>query len=135
MNCKTVLWTRPVPLGKDTLLIAGNCKATRVCNLKLRGGSVSYQVSQQVLDRNLAKNLKKKLVIYILSKQYRSHFNLTRIFLTKISRIFEIFTKTSHLKPCMRLTVLVLLFLTAWRSQGQGTLHVDQVKSFDRGCS
>ena len=48
--------------------------------------------------------------VYILAKQCRSHFNLTNFFDRKnsqilISRKFEIFTKTSHLKlvgtPCI----------------------------------
>ena len=56
---------------------------------------VRYQLSQQVLDRNLAKNLlisrkaKKKnsaKFVYILAKQCRSPFNLTNF------RGFEIFT-------------------------------------------
>ena len=36
--------------------------------------------------------------VNILAKQCKSHFNLTNFLISPISRRFEIFTKTSHLK-------------------------------------
>ena len=71
-------------------------KIVAECTLKesaainqILGRRVRYRVSQQVLDRNLAKKFSKTGErVYVLSKQYCSLFNLTNFLTEKINSNF-----------------------------------------------